>query len=201
MDQSVYSRPKKAKTLTVTKRDRVCTLSPIVIHEVLEVSSNTECHVTPLNIAAVMADHLGLPSNGQKALDPQAGTGNLLNALLEMGYNYNQITGIERHYDLSQYSLNRFEKQVNIINSCFLEHVKKDKTPYQRIITNPPFKYVKAHMNASLEILKCPKDLGATLVGLVPISYEHPEAYTLDEFNGDTFQNTKVWTKLIQIDR
>lgn len=211
MDQSVYVRPNKPQTLTVTKRDRVCTLSPVVIHDVLEVASVTECHVTPPEVAALMADYLGLPRHGQKALDPQAGTGNLINALLESGYNYNQITAIERHCDLSEHCLNRFGKQVKTFNTCFLEYAENNKLNaryagnnklfYQRIITNPPFKNIKKHMNAALELLHCPNNLGASLVALVPLSYDHPEAYTLDELSSDTFQNTNVRTKIIQIDR
>lgn len=201
MDQSVYCRPNKPQTLTVTPRDRVSTLSPVVIHDVLEVASATECHVTPPEVAALMADYLGLPSHGQRAIDPQCGTGNLINALLDSGYNYNQITGIERHYDLSEHCLNRFGKQVNTVNTCFLEFVKNNKAPYQRIITNPPYKFVKQHMNAALELLHCPKDLGASLVALVPISYKHPDAETLEELDSNTFQTAKVWTKIIQIDR
>lgn len=211
MDQSVYCRPNKPKTLAVTKRDRVCTLSPVVIHDVLEVASVTECHVTPPEVAALMADYLGLPRHGQKALDPQAGTGNLINALLDSGYNYNQITAIERHYALSEHCLNRFAKQIETLNTCFLEYVINNKVNsryasnnkfcYQRIITNPPFKNVKKHMAAALELLHCPNDLGASMVALVPLSYDHPEAYTLEELGSNTFSNTNVRTKIIQIDR
>jgi hypothetical protein len=60
MDRSLYKRPNKPSYMIVTKRQGLAEgLDPLRAPEVVAVDSRTECHVTPLDVAARMVDYLG----------------------------------------------------------------------------------------------------------------------------------------------
>lgn len=192
MDLSVYSRPKKAITVAVpTMREVVipsfeCALPPP------KVSASTECHVTPNSIAQLMVDYA--LSNGctvnDSFIDPQCGTGSLLNAMIEAGIS--TITGVEREFDLFNHTREKLNSSVNLVNDCFLEFASLSNQTFDAVITNPPFKKCRAHMNSAKMIVK----EGGCIVALVPTSFNDPEFETLQILPVDLFPTAKVSTKL-----
>ncbi len=205
MKRSVYARPNKPSYMIVTKRQGLAEdLDPLRVPEVVEVDSFTECHVTPLNVAARMVDYLG-PVRDALTLDPQAGTGNLIQALYDSGHSRFETTAIERHVGLCQAIQKRFkgDHYINPIQRCFLEYAAEavGQVEFPRIITNPPFRHVKKHMKAALSLLGCGGHEVATLVALVPITYQHDEAEELEELDRETFPTAAVSTKIIRIER
>jgi SAM-dependent methyltransferase len=55
-----------------------------------------------------------------RVLEPAAGSGNLIAALLERGHDPALITGVERDPDWAQHTTNRFEGRVSILCADFL---------------------------------------------------------------------------------
>lgn len=196
---SMYARPNKPKTMTVKKRRGAPTVAHFDIPEILEVDSFTECHVTPSEVAQRMVDYLDVDS-GLSYLEPSAGTGALLHALIETVREGYSITAIERHIELSMHIEKRFRglTGVEVLNDCFLEYCQENQgAGFDRVLLNPPFKKVKAHMSAAIDLLKT----GGVLVALVPVTYQHPEAQELERLPNDTFSSAAVWTKLIRIEK
>ncbi len=66
-------------------------MAPLQPVEVIAVDSATECHVTPMDVAARMVSYLG-PVGDYPTLEPQAGTGNLIRALYDAGYSRHALT-------------------------------------------------------------------------------------------------------------
>ncbi|MNE94482.1 hypothetical protein D3C80_1924490 [compost metagenome] len=67
---------------------------------------------------------------------------------------------------------------------------------------NPPFREVKKHMNAALSLMGQGGHMeAAVLVALVPVTYNHDDAETLEYLPATTFANAKVNTKIIRIFR
>ncbi len=56
-------------------------------------------------------------------------------------------------------------------------------------------------MKAALSLLGCGGHEVATLVALVPITYQHDEAEELEELDRETFPTAAVSTKIIRIER
>ncbi len=198
MNSSAYTRPNKPKYIEVRRRDAAVAPPPLVVAEPISVDSATQCHVTPAEVAARMADYLGLPED-TTALDPQGGTGNLVAALVDAGYT--SIITVERHHALRQVIENRFSDsvaQVLAFQDCFLEYARYNPRKHRRIITNPPFKGIKAHMDAALSLLE---EDDAAMVALVPVTYHHDEAELLETLAPDTFPHLRVNTKLIIFER
>ena len=205
MDASLYTRPNKPRTMVVKRRwSPAQEQAKPELPELLEVDTFTECHVTPLDVAGRMVDYLEATSD-QLTLEPQAGTGNLIQALFESGHSACELVAIERHHSLCSAIRQRFQgkQSVNPIQQCFLEYAEeaKGKIEFPRIIMNPPFKHVKRHMKAALDLLGLGGHSEAVLVALVPITYQHDEAETLEELPNDTFSAAKVYTKIIRIIR
>jgi len=69
---------------------------------------------------------------------------------------------------------------------------------FSRIVMNPPFRAVKAHIKAALSLLAAQD---AVLIALVPITYEHELADPLQDLPRDTFSTAQVSTKLIRFER
>lgn len=201
MKKSVYSRPGKPKTMFVHRRERVPTTAPFDAPQILQVDRGTECHVTPLPVGSRMVDYLGSPVEAP-ILEPQAGTGNLVNALLNAGYASQHILAIERNFTLCKHIESRFNGSIKTIQQCFLEYSNEveKKITFPRIITNPPFKFVRHHMKAAINLLEKGAFESAVLVGLVPITYEHELAETMEVLPPDTFPSTTVNTKIIRIE-
>jgi hypothetical protein len=196
----LYTRPDKPLTIPVTRRgDGPPAPEPLQIAEPLAVDAATECHVTPDDVARRMVSYLG-EQGDYLTLEPSAGTGQLVRALLASGHSNCELTMVERHIQLA----NQLRYLGPTINRCFLEYAAEwvGSAQFPRVIMNPPFKKVRQHINAALSIMgrgghECP----ATLVALVPVTFEHPDAEELERLPADTFATAKVFTKIIRIYR
>lgn len=197
MDRSVYTRPDKPRTLTVKQRRGAPERALVNMPKVVEVDRFTECHVTPLETGLMMVDYLCGRSDGD-LLEPQAGTGNLIQALIEGGYYSNNILGVERHVNLKNVLDNRFKHfpSVELVQGCFLEYAKNESNKkFSNILMNPPFKHALKHVEAALSLLE--KD--GCLVALVPSTFKFENSEELFTLSNNTFQSTKVITKVIRI--
>jgi trans-aconitate methyltransferase len=125
-------------------------------------------------------------------LEPQCGTGNLIASLIDTGVRENQIVGVERHFDLMNHTRERFN--VKLYHSCFLEFSCESELKYDGIVSNPPFKKVLAHMKAAVSMLK----KGGVLIAIVPTTFDQAGYQTLRHFDGETFEATKVHTKVVK---
>lgn len=190
--------------MVVKKRERVPEMAPLQAPDVIAVDRFTECHVTPPFVAARMVDYLEV-EKGLLCLEPEAGTGNLISALLDSGYDPLDIVAVEWHGNLCASIHERFPSNPNlkIYNQCFLNFAtaKENAGIFPRILMNPPFRKVRTHMEAALSLLQRGKHDRAILVALVPITYQHQDAEELETLPLDTFSNTSVYTKIIKIER
>lgn len=146
-----------------------------------------------------MVKYLG-PQGDFLTLEPSAGTGQLTKALLAAGHSRHELTQVERHTGLAS-RLHRFGP---VINRCFLEWAAEvtNRVEYPRIIMNPPFSEVRKHIAAAFSLLgRGGHQEPAVLVALVPISFNHSSADTLEILPPDTFATTKVHTKIIRIEK
>lgn len=196
---SIYTRPKKPLTIPVRARREPDPLETIEAPEVIAVDKFTECHVTPDDVARRMVEYLG-PQGDYLTLEPSAGTGQLARALIAAGHSPQELTMIERHVTLARglYSIG------TTVNRCFLEYAAEvqGQAEFPRIIMNPPFKQVRAHIKAALSLLgRGGHDCPAVLVALVPVTFQHDEAEELEELPADTFAAARVHTKIIRIER
>jgi len=199
MKSSLYQRPNKPKTITVHKREGAPEMALTTPMDIVTLDRSTECHVTPPDVAAYMVDVLELDRT-HRVLEPQAGTGNLARALLDDGHSSDLITLTERSYELCDVLARRFDG-IKPTQTCFLEFENdvSQSQRFQRIITNPPFRKTKLHMDAALRLLSRCGSNDAVLVALVPSTYEHPNAELMDVLPNDTFALAKVNTKIIRI--
>ncbi|TIV71799.1 MAG: methyltransferase type 11, partial [Mesorhizobium sp.] len=114
------------------------------------------------------------------------------------GHSPHELTQVERHTELAS-GLHRFGP---VINRCFLEWAAEveGRVEYPRIIMNPPFSEVRKHIAAALTLLgRGGHEAHAVLVALVPTTFVHPNAETLEILPTDTFATAKVHTKIIRI--
>lgn len=197
MNKRCYTRPNKPRWKPVTKRSAPAVARPpSPLPEPVVVHRGSECHVTPPAVAARMVAYLGSVCAGP-VLEPSAGTGSLLQALGEVGC-HQPVTAVERVQALAEGLRARYPGTA-VYHSCFLEFATTASggALYQRVLMNPPFRQVKQHLAAALRLL----DTGGVLVALVPVTYQNPEAETLEMLPPDTFATTKVHTKIIRITR
>ena len=201
MKKSVYQRPNKPARKGVYKRERVPDRAPFQAPPLLEVHRSTECHVTPTDVAARMVEYLE-PERTDLICEPQAGTGNLIAALLDYGISIKNINAVEKNQELYQLLVQRFPGGLNLYSGCFLDYaaLMSRRIRCTRVITNPPFKEVRKHMDAAVDLLGCGNGGRSILVGLVPITYQHPLAETLEELPITTFPSAAVHTKLIKME-
>lgn len=196
---AIYSRPNKPLTIPVRKRGEVAPLAQIEAPEIITVDRATECHVTPDDVAGRMVDYLG-PQGDYLTLEPSAGTGQPARALLASGHSPRELTMIERHHQLAAMT----RKIGPTIHGCFLDYADevKGRAAFPRIIMNPPFREVRKHIAAALSLLgRGGHAEPATLVALVPVTFEHPEAEHLEALPPDTFSTARVHTKIIRVRR
>ncbi|WP_226554828.1 hypothetical protein [Celeribacter naphthalenivorans] len=201
---SIYSRPNKPLTIPVRKRGEVSPLEEIKAPEIIAVDRATECHVTPDDVAARMVEYLG-PVGDFMTLEPEAGTGQLIRALLASGHSACELCAVERHNSLFQ-TLYKIEgiSGAGLVNACFLEWSEEvqGRVFFPRIVMNPPFREVRKHIAAALSLLgRGGHEEPATLVALVPVTFEHPEAEELEILPPETFSTARVHTKIIRIRR
>ena len=199
MKPSVYTRPAKPMHLHVNRREDFAPIAKATLVEIIAVDRATECHVTPSDVAARMVGYLG-PVGDYLTLEPSAGTGQLAHALLASGHSQHELTMVERHRTLAS----RLHSIGPTINRCFLEWAAevRGRAEYPRIIMNPPFSDVRKPVAAALALLgRGGHAEPATLVALVPVTYEHPEAVELERLPDTTFATARVNTKIIRIQR
>ncbi|GFD70981.1 hypothetical protein KUL113_04010 [Tenacibaculum sp. KUL113] len=202
MDSSVYVRPNKPKHVTAPEKVE---LEPIEFSEApkpVVVHASTECHVTPPAVAARMAELLELEPD-DKVLEPSGGTGNLVQAVIAKGHDADRINVVERDYSLIQALLSRFSMADSdgvtplIYHEDFLTWAEARYNAgyrYEKIIMNPPFKQVKAHMEAARKLLR----FTGVLVAVVPTTFDHPSYEEVETLPSDTFSTCKVFTKIVR---
>ena len=83
MDKSVYVRANKARTMTVNKRKGAPSRALTELPPVIAIGRASQCHVTPERAAHTMVEALEA-TRDQLVLEPQAGTGNLIQALIDV---------------------------------------------------------------------------------------------------------------------
>lgn len=196
---AMYSRPNKPLFIPVKRRDEPTPQDVPALADPITVDRATECHVTPNLVAGRMVHYLG-PQGDFSTLEPSAGTGQLARALIESGHSTCELTMIERHIGLAR----ELQKTGPTINRCFLEYAEeaRGKVQFPRIIMNPPFSKCRQHIKAALSLLgRNGHDAPATLVALVPVTFEHDEATTLEHLPDTTFATAKVRTKIVRIER
>ena len=196
---SIYSRPNKPLSIPVTRRRDRGALATMERAQPVTVDKATECHVTPDDVARRMVEYLG-PQGDYLTLEPSAGTGQLAKALLRAGHSPQELTMIERHTALA----NDLHALGPVINQCFLEYAEevKGRACFPRVIMNPPFSQCRKHVAAAVSLLgRGGHEEPATLVALVPVTFQHPDAETLETLPDSTFSTARVNTKLIRISR
>lgn len=204
MKKDVYKRPTgKPLWVPVTRREEFKEFKPGAVAAPLAIDAATECHVTPDDVARRMVRYLG-PQGDYLTLEPSAGTGQLVRALLAAGHSPHEICMVERHTTLAR-ELSQFAaKGAGLIRRCFLEYAMeaRGKVEFPRIIMNPPFSQVRKHMKAALSLMGKNGHVSApVLVALVPVTYQHDDAETLEILPPDTFATAKVNTKIIRIEK
>ena len=200
MKPSIYKRPDKPLRVRNRKRrDFTMSISKPEVQEPIMVDRSSECHVTPPDVAIRMVDYLDA-SPDQMTLEPSAGTGNLIQALLDSGHSHRGIVPVELNHTLATKLYARFK--INVIHECFLEYAKRSsQVEFSRVIMNPPFSKVKQHVNAALSLMGNDGHSTQVLVALVPITFEHPEQKIMEILPPTTFSTAKVHTKIIRIIR
>jgi hypothetical protein len=196
MKRACYTMPNPPRPILIQPRRDFEKIREIEAREVVAVDKATECHVTPPDVAARMVRYLG-PQGDYLTLEPSAGTGNITRALLDAGHSRHELTQVERHNSLAD----GLYKYGPVINRCFLEWADevRGKVHYPRIIMNPPFSHVRRHMAAARSLLGLGGHDLATLVALVPITFEMHGAETLETLGDDTFATAKLRTKIIRL--
>lgn len=199
MNPAAYTRPAKPLYIPVKRRRDFEPIAKAESVEIIAVDKATECHVTPSDVAARMVAYLGRPGD-YLTLEPSAGTGQLVRALFASGHSRYELTMVERHIGLAS----RLATLGTVINRCFLDWSEeaRGKVEFPRILMNPPFSDVRKHVSAAASLLgrggHCEP---ATLVALVPVTFDHPEAIELEQLPDSTFATAKVRTKIIRIQR
>lgn len=199
MKSSLYTRPAKPLFVPVKRRDDFAKLDKPEPIEIVAVDKATECHVTPDDVAGRMVRYLGRQGDFL-TLEPSAGTGQLVRALFAAGHSRFELTMVERHHGLAS----GLRKLGPVINRCFLEYAAeaRGKVEFPRVIMNPPFSEVRKHVTAALSLMgRNGHAETPVLVALVPITFRHSDAETLEELPSDTFATAKVYTKIIRIER
>tara|TARA_R110002072_G_scaffold298960_2_gene473727 strand:- start:15681 stop:16325 length:645 start_codon:yes stop_codon:yes gene_type:complete len=200
MDASVYTRPKKTLLVEPKRYEKAPALAPssLPIPSEIAVSGATECHVTPAALCRRMLEYLSGTTG--RFLEPEAGTGNIIAAMLAAGVSANQITAVEQHGVLAEAARKRFTDNdgVTIKTQCFLEYSQEHSgEKFDYIAMNPPFRKCRQHINAALDLLA---DVGE-LVAVVPVTFEHEQASDLETLPRGTFSTAAVLTKLVLFSR
>lgn len=195
MNKAVYKRPDKPRTMYVRPREAPPAMAgdlpeaPIMIHV------STECHVTPPLVASRMADYLH--GEGHIILEPSAGTGSLIAEVIDQA---RAVHAVELNLELSDALLIKFPDQVKFslwqMDFTTWRENSGLELFYTRILMNPPFQKVKRHMEAAIDLLAP----GGRIIALVPITYHHDQAETLEELGPETFSSAQVNTKIIELE-
>lgn len=197
MDSSVYRRPDKRKYALAPGSVEEVDLQLEKRPQPVVVSADTQCHVTPASVAARMVEYLD-PHPDSTVLEPSAGTGNLIQALINAGQPDDKIVSVEQNFTLHEVLCDKFACALGAMYQCdFVEWAQgmvEGGCRYPAILMNPPFKPVKQHMKKAVELLgPC-----GVLVALVPITFEADGFELLEELPMDTFGACKVRTKIVR---
>lgn len=193
MNINCFTRPDKPLTCKLPNFNIKTPLVLIEAPKLLTVDSGTECHTTTNDVALRMVDYLNVQQH-ESVLEPHAGTGQLINALIESGVSINYICAVEKHYKLCEFTQNKFPK-LKVNQGDFLTDFNEFENEYDKIICNPPFKKIVAHID---QVYKCLK-VGGVAVCLVPVNYKKLDHEVLEILPSDTFSYCKVNTKIIRI--
>lgn len=196
MRKSVYTRPAKRKyafrpgEVEVPNLDKIEIKDPVIVH------AATECHVTPVAVADLLVCYLN-PHREGSVLEPSAGTGNLIQALIDHGIPDEQITMVEKNHDLYNVCGDKFGWELGAsYEADFLEwsrsHIEVGNT-WDYVIMNPPFRKVKPHLLAAARLLS----EHGELIAIVPQSFDEPGFTELERLPVDTFSTCKVFTKIV----
>ncbi len=197
MEASIYTRPDKPMFIPVTRWDErrpQNEIKPLTVPEpalVLHVSS--QCFVTPPEVAERMVDYANLEP-GQLVYDPEAGTGNLLQAVLTHGPVVT-LMGNELQQSLVEYMRKRFAGQnITLTQGDFLE---QSGLCVDRIIMNPPYSKRQAYYHVA-HARKCLTD-NVVIIACVPVTFQVDGMYEIERLPPGAFAGTDVVTKIIEL--
>lgn len=157
----------------------------------LVVDRSTDAFFTPPDAAADLIATAG-PGRWQRWLEPSAGTGALVAALLEYEPELKEIVAVERSLVLASTLKDRFP-ELDVRTGDFLEITPDEIGLFDGIVMNPPFHRGAAqrHVEHALKFLKP----GGALTAIVPSTFKG--GTTVQELPAGTFSNTAVSTKII----
>ncbi|PHR62272.1 MAG: methyltransferase type 11 [Robiginitomaculum sp.] len=200
MNIDLYTRPQKPLRISYVEKPEYIKPEKVEIVEPIYVDKATQCHVTPDEVADRMVEYLG-PQGDVRTLEPSGGTGALIRALYRAGHSQFEMVVVERNIQLAR-KLDSEPLYCNTWQMCFLEYAQQAQNQIEipRVIMNPPFDRVKAHIEAAMSLMgRNGHQERPCLVALVPITYHHPDAETMEELPNTTFSTCKVNTKIIRI--
>lgn len=197
-----FKKPAGAKRVYFDTSNLTAEVNTVKVTPVPTVDASFEAHCTPPDVALRMAQYLGSEEDSI-LLEPSCGTGNLVAACIAQGFDPKIITAVEITYQLTNYFNERFESKhlqcyQSSLEEYFEEFIILDPFKFDKIITNPPFRKIKRHMQM-LEILL---SADGVMVALVPQSfkYEGRGCYEeLENLGPNTFPTCKVYAKIVRI--
>lgn len=194
MKASLYTRPAKplrtfASVPKLADLDKGGRPERAPILPPLTVPAELECHVTPPHVARWMANLLP-DMEGRDVLEPSAGTGNLL-AALATAHPGARVQAVEVYRPLWQ----RLADAGHCVEwGDFAEWAATTSQRFDGVVMNPPFRKVRAHVQAARALLKP----GGVLVALVPVTFDGGEE--VQRLPPDTFAAAKVHTKIVTLE-
>ena len=197
MNKNLYNPRRQSKPIDVKRRPRTTDAGAVTLPEIskpLIVHRGTDCFVTPPEVAARIVGYANLES-GQIVYDPEAGTGNILQAIIDTEEQV-ELFGHELNYTLFESLVSRFEQQaITLTQGDFLaiEDISVD-----RFLMNPPYAKRAAykHIHHARSLLNS----DGLIIAVVPSTFDIDGMYTLETLPPDTFANTRISTKIIEID-
>lgn len=194
MRQSIYTRPDKPFSANPHSRplaartEALAAPAPIVVH------AGTDCFVTPATPAALMVECANIEDH-HVILEPSAGTGNIVQAIIEQ-HPTAQISANELNHTLYEHLSQRFATHDNVatLQGDFMRY---NVARFDRILMNPPYskRQAKKHVEHALTLL----NPGGVIIALVPCNLEIHGMYELEQLDENTFSGTKVRTKIIEV--
>lgn len=191
MKKSIYSRPNKPM-FSERRSKPMGLVEPIVLEPLVEVYKSTQCFVTPFTVAEMMISCFS--SLNGAFLEPSAGTGNLVDAMLAKSID--DITVVEKDSSMARSLRERYDF-ITITEGCFLEYSKSNSTRFDRILMNPPFLGVARHIRSAVSLLK----KNGEIVAVVPRTFSQAGFELVADLDSGTFQGTSVTTKVVHFSK
>jgi predicted RNA methylase len=152
---------------------------------------------TPADVVAKMLDHAQIEP-GMRAMEPSAGKGNIVGALLDAGA---KVIAVECAYTLSTILRKKYAGHIVIAEEDFLKIpvVRWQATPIDRVVMNPPFENGQdmAHVQHAYQFLRD----GGRLVAIMSAgTFFRDDAKTqafrtwLDEVGGEVVEDLPAGT-------